>query len=481
MKVILWLKEHKVLFFILLIGAFLRIYKIDNQSLWIDELFTMNISNPNNSFGFIYDFLKNNDPHPPLFYFLAHTFLLLFGFSSLTLKGLSAFVGILGVFSAYFLGKELVNKEVGILTTFLTAINYFHIYYSQEGRMYSLFFLTTCIAILSFSKFLRKMNKKTMVFFIIGSTLMIYTHFFGVFLLISLYIIIVTSIIKSKHFLATLKYLITSGLITLVLYTPAIIIIFSNPDRDVFWIKAPNLKTFEFMFKEFFGYSSATVFLIIVLLVLSIIIFSIRRKNNSVNNNIFNYSLKIIFVTISITILLSLLYSYLKLPIVVSRYFICILPLILVLISITIYKLRNRYVKLIAISVFFVLSLKNIIYERHFYDSFYKTQFKHAIGYIIQKEPNDIIVYKYGDFYLRFYLNEVNYHKTTVENDINTYVQDLIVNKNKISSFWYFDGHLPNYSVSKETKDFLNENYEIDYNKIFFDAYVKHFKVKNKK
>ena len=78
MKILNWIKENKILVFIVLIGAILRFYKLDYQSLWIDEIFSMKVAAPNNDFNFIFQFLKNQDPHPPLYYFSIHIFFLLF-------------------------------------------------------------------------------------------------------------------------------------------------------------------------------------------------------------------------------------------------------------------------------------------------------------------------------------------------------------------------------------------------------------------
>lgn len=477
-KIIDWIKEHKILISIVFIGTIFRFYKLDNQSLWIDEIFTMNVSDTRNSFSFIYNFLKSHDPHPPLYYFLVHTFFLFFGYSTLVLKIFSATVGVLGIFSIYYLGKELVNKEVGTILAALTSMNYFHIYYSQEGRMYSLFFLTTSIALYTLSKFLKNQNIKTTTFFVFGSLLMIYTHFLGVFILIGFYIILLTNFLKSKYNLKLLKHSFLASVAVIILYIPSIIIVFSNPNRDEIWIKPPTLKTFEFMFKEFFGYSSMTVTILICLLFFSFILFLIKKKNKTSQETNCNHAVQIVFISLLTTISLTLIYSFVRLPIVVNRYFIGILPLILILIAISIYNLKNKYFKILVILFLAILSFNNLISNKKFYNSFYKTQFKHATDYIVTKYPNDLIVSKLGNFYLGFYLNQKNLQNNIVESDINAYVSNIKEHKNNLKDFWYFEGHLPNYSVTNETKNFLDNNYEMDEHLEFFDAYVKHFKVK---
>ncbi|MDI1317575.1 glycosyltransferase family 39 protein [Flavobacterium sp.] len=482
MKIINWLKNNKLLLAIVAFGAVLRFYKLDNQSLWIDELFSMNVANPKNDFRFIYTFLRDHDPHPPLYYFLIHLFFLLFGYTTLVLKLFSTLVGVLGIFSIYYLGKKMVNKQVGYIGAILVSVNYFHIYYSQEGRMYTLLFLTTCIAIYSFFVFIKKSTYQTMILFIIGSSLMIYSQFFGVFVLFSMYIILLYTIIKSdlKERGTRLRMTIIAGIVTVVLYIPSIIIILFNPKRESIWIQPPTWSTFESIFKEFFGFSQILNFIIIALFIIGLILYFIKHKKQQVKNGISPLiSPEGILITILlITVILPVVYSKLLLPIVVSRYYICILPAVLILLAIAINNFKNNNVKILILIIFCFFSIKNLIIDKAFYTSFYKTQFKQAVNYMVQETPNDIIVSKLGDFYLRFYLDENNYNKPVIENDINNYVSSIKNDTLNLKNFWYCDGHLPSYMPTNQTQKFIDSYYYIDENVDFFDALIKHYSLK---
>ena len=131
MKLINWLKENKILMILIFIGTILRFYKIDFQSPWIDEIFTLANTGKEKSFKEIYFFLKENDPHPPLYYYIIHIVNLFFDNTSLVARAVSAVFGVAGLFAIYYLAQELFNKKVGIIAVALLSINYFHIYYSQ--------------------------------------------------------------------------------------------------------------------------------------------------------------------------------------------------------------------------------------------------------------------------------------------------------------------------------------------------------------
>ena len=49
------IKSNKVIFLFLIIGSFLRLYHLNFQSPWLDEIHTMNESNPNIPFSKLYN------------------------------------------------------------------------------------------------------------------------------------------------------------------------------------------------------------------------------------------------------------------------------------------------------------------------------------------------------------------------------------------------------------------------------------------
>ena len=474
-----WIKENKILLLLVLIGTVLRFYELDRQSMWIDEIFSVNIASPSNSFSQIFDFLKINDPHPPFYYFLIHICFCLFGYTTFVLKSFSAVTGVLGIVSIYFLGREISNKNVGLLAAAVTTFNYFHLFYSQEGRMYSLLFLTTCLAATYLLKFVKVPNYRSMLLFVVFSTSMAYSHFFGVFMLIAFYGIILFYIIKSDDKLNRLKLAIASGLLTIILYIPAIIVVFSNQQRDSFWIQAPKMKTFDLMLGEFFGYNSTLKAVVLVIFGASIIYYFVKKKRISKPSSQ-EEKINPVFVLLAWifgTIAISLIYSFVSLPIVVSRYFIGILPAIFILLALLINNFKLKYLELAFALTFAVFSIKALV-DKSFYTGYYKTQFRESIQNMAGKKPNDPIVFRHGGFYLTYYLNQFNSKQATIDSDINAYVNGLIQTKGNLVDFWYFDAHNVDYSPTNETKDFLQKNYIMDDAVEYFDANCKHFTVK---
>jgi mannosyltransferase len=120
---------------ILLLAAFLRLYRLDAQSFWNDEGNSARLSE--RTVDLIVEGTAS-DIHPPGYYLLLHYWRAIFGHSEFALRAPSAVAGVALVLFTYLLGRRLFGPAVGLMAAFLGAISPFAVYYSQEARMYAL-------------------------------------------------------------------------------------------------------------------------------------------------------------------------------------------------------------------------------------------------------------------------------------------------------------------------------------------------------
>lgn len=480
----IWIKENKLLLLLIFIGAIFRFYHIDFQSVWLDEIHTINESNPKISISELYASLLASDPHPPLYFILVQLFFKIFGYTTFVLKTFSALMGIGGLFAIYFLGKELMNKKVGLIAVALLSVNYFHIYYSQEARMYSMLFFTTTVSFYFLVRLLKKPSIKTVILHAVFAALMIYTHFFALFALFAEYVILLLFIIKPHNIdrKKMLLFSILSGIITLILYIPSFKIFIETTKRTSIWIPMPTIDVYTQIFKEFFGQSEIVLFLVLTLLILFFMKLYNRenKKELAINPNEEKqvFSFIFLFCWIIITLLIPLISSYVKLPMLISRYFINILPAIILLIAIGVYYIKNNVVKLAILSIFVLFSLTDIIIVKRYYRAVAKTQFREATQFIIDNNTSkDNVVTSLG-WYLPYFLNKDKNKNTIVDKTLDIYVSEMSQDASKIRSFWYFDGHIRPFAPTETTKAFLDQHFVVDKNIDLFDCYSKHFILK---
>ena len=133
------------LLLLLLLAFGLRMVRIGELRMWGDEGYS--VYSAQRSLVAITTEGAENDPHPPLYYYLLHFYLPLAGTSELALRFFSVFPGLATVALLYAIGKRAFSRRVGMAAAAVGAIAPFHIYYSQEIRMYALAVFLTALAL----------------------------------------------------------------------------------------------------------------------------------------------------------------------------------------------------------------------------------------------------------------------------------------------------------------------------------------------
>ncbi len=481
MKVVYWFKENYIFISILLVAIVLRLYHIDYQSVWVDELHTLIEANPSISFSEMLKTLVIAEPQPPLYFILNKTLFTIFSYDTLTTRLFSAITGVFGILAIYFLGKEIMNRKVGIIAALLLSVNYFHIYYSQEARMYSMFFLTTTLSFLFLTKFIKNPSLKVAFIHAIFAALMIYSHFFGLFALFAQYIILLFFTIKpfditrKKMFLFSLL----SGLTTLIIFIPTLNFFVEASKRTTIWIPVPSVDIYTQIFKEFFGQSEILIFILttIFLFLLLKIYDKNKTKNSTINpqNNKLIFAFLFLFIWIFTTLLIPLISSFIKLPMIVSRYFICVLPAIIILIATGFYYIKNHIIKSTLLLIFIIFSFTDIFVVKDYYNKINKSQFREATNLIISNNPKKDPIVSSLAWYMPFFLKTDKFHFEIVDKTFDDYIIEMQKDTTKIKPFWHIDGFGRDYKPNENNLAFINKHFYIDLNYDGFQAWTKHF------
>ncbi len=144
-----------LLLLIVLLALGLRLYRLDAQSLWYDEGFSVYLARMD-----LAEITARTaaDIQPPLYYYLLHAWIGLLGSGENALRSLSALFGVLTVPLAYGVAWLLFRSRLAsLLAALLVAVSPLHIWYSQEVRMYT---LLTFLCLLS-SYFLLLLAKRS--------------------------------------------------------------------------------------------------------------------------------------------------------------------------------------------------------------------------------------------------------------------------------------------------------------------------------
>ncbi|MGD2205713.1 MAG: glycosyltransferase family 39 protein [Anaerolineae bacterium] len=196
-----------VLWMLILLALGLRLARLTFQPLWWDEGWSLYFAATD--LGAMLN-LTAVDIHPPFYYLLLQLWTQVFGPGPLSVRLLSALVGTATVPLLYATGKRLLGEKAGLLAAFLLAISPFHIYYSQEVRMYG---LVTLLGLAAFYFALRCESGPSgaprsnwgigrsgnLVGYVLAATAALYTQYYAVFLLLALNLAVLV-----RHFLPSL-------------------------------------------------------------------------------------------------------------------------------------------------------------------------------------------------------------------------------------------------------------------------------------
>jgi hypothetical protein len=137
------------------VGLVLRFWA--RSGLWLDEALTVNIARL--PLRHIPGALRR-DGAPPLFYFLLHLWMRVFGTSNIAVRSLSALCSVASLPLMWFAGRRVGRSSgaspdlTGAVAVLLLVSSPFAIRYATEARMYSLVVLLTLIGYLALSRLL---------------------------------------------------------------------------------------------------------------------------------------------------------------------------------------------------------------------------------------------------------------------------------------------------------------------------------------
>ncbi|MDP2728455.1 MAG: glycosyltransferase family 39 protein [Dehalococcoidia bacterium] len=202
-----------------LLAFALRVYRLDFQSIWVDEGFVVDLASrsfqelvsvwsisPQEGYASLSrlgvdltGLAAETDIHPPLYYFLIHFWLPLAGRSEFALRFLSVFFGSLTIPLVFILGKRLVNSRVAFLASAISALSPFYLDFSQQVRMYT---LVTFLAVLSMYSFYRAFEDRRRIYLVVyalSTALALYTHYFAITVVLVQAVLIVARATRNRE------------------------------------------------------------------------------------------------------------------------------------------------------------------------------------------------------------------------------------------------------------------------------------------
>lgn len=237
-KIKLYISNNIALIGIAIAGLLLRLWHLTSISLWHDEAFSALLIKYSWSEMMMRIGL---DVHPPMYYIFLRIWSYIFGHSLFSLRGMSVLFGVLAIITTYyFVNYVFQNRRAALIAAALIAVNPFQVQYVTEARMYTMGAFFAIAAAFALSAALRnqslyyatvanevlreQLKKRFLKFyalFVLSSAILIYTHYYLLFMVAALgAYALLYCIIKFRAQFSRYGWVILSGVLIAVSFIP---------------------------------------------------------------------------------------------------------------------------------------------------------------------------------------------------------------------------------------------------------------------
>jgi len=179
---------------VVVIGLVLRFYT--HSALWLDEALT--VDRARLPFSQIAGSVKQ-DGAPPLYYYLLHFWMEVFGQSDLATRSLSGVIGVVSLPVAWLAGNRFGGRAVGWTTVVLISSAPFAVYYSTEARMYALVILLTGCGFLALHRALEAPRPGNLIATAVVTAALLYSQYWALYLVGVVGLWLLVSALWTRH------------------------------------------------------------------------------------------------------------------------------------------------------------------------------------------------------------------------------------------------------------------------------------------
>ncbi|MEW5804365.1 MAG: glycosyltransferase family 39 protein [bacterium] len=469
------------LFIIILLGGTLRFAKLDYQSLWNDELSSLSRTRASSLVEVIKE--SRSDVHPPFYYCLLYLWQNTFGNSPFSIRFLSAIFGALSIVAIFFLGRQLYSEQEALISALILSLSFYGIYYSQEARSYSLLLLLSMCSYLFFIKIQPQQSRAnesnlitSYVCYILFTTLLIYTHYFGVLVFFSQFIFILLSSFVQKREKGWFKPFLSQILVCL-LYLPQISTIRANMNIAETWIRKPHFDFFIQYFNKYWG-SDEAFFLLASLCIFCFFYF--RSKKSEKNPEPGLNSTLLVVVWAAAPLIIAYGRSVFSTPILTDRNTIIVLAPLILMMARGITSIKNRDILIVLIAALSIAGFYSLFITNEYYYRVSKEQFREVADTVMENknisEQSLIVACAWNPYYFDYFFEQAQspfrvdalYEK---KEDISNL--EALIRGSRKKFLWYLIGHK---YPSQEALQYLENNYKLlgtkQFNKSSFFLFV---------
>ena len=503
---------------ITIVGAMLRLRNLDNQSMWADELFTVQMAMS----GTWEEAMGASIVTGDLYGWFVYQYAQIFGDSDLVLRASSVVPGILLIPLVAEIGRNYYNEGTGVLASAFLSISFHGVRYSQEFRAYMLVTFLIWFAAYLMSKKSIEINLKLrwMIICLLCSSFVI--HYFAamaVVLLITAYSLTTMNRWVRKN--NQEKKLTTKNLgdylnsqegSVIAIAFAVLFLGLSNIRSTVthgtsnhsMWIPETPSDVHLVLLGHFFSnpwsnsnWETHAMILFGVVSISPLILYLSRSINNTFRNGtlLSEEPEFILWSQTVIPLLMVIIYSYFVRPLFVIRYMTFFLPAWILLISVSISRINDLIFsgrqeiiegKLDSVPVFFmavVIVTSGIPNANSLIDHEYKTDYESASYWLDENAEEDSYIVSHSfPSYWNSYLERIDSEVRVADGSQSIPIPDRILNHieaNEPKIVIYVQSHTNTRLPDSGLESLLEGSYVLNDDVSFYDTRIREYWIRS--
>lgn len=179
---------------VVVLSVFLRFYQAGD--LWLDEAISVNISKlPLAQIPVA----LSHDGAPPLYYYLLHFWMVLFGEGNFAVRAFSGLASVGALPAFWAAGKRLGGRKVARAALLLGASSPFALQYATDTRMYSMMVLLVLLGYLALARVLESPTRGRLLALGTVTAALLYTHYWALYLVMATGVWLLVRIWRDAH------------------------------------------------------------------------------------------------------------------------------------------------------------------------------------------------------------------------------------------------------------------------------------------
>jgi hypothetical protein len=300
-----------------------------------------------------------------LYYVMLHEWIAV-GTSEFAIRLLSVLFAVVTIPTVYALGCSY-GQRVGIIAAFFLALNAFAIEYAQYARGYSLALWLVTLASLFYLRSVERPTTSRWIGYVLATTLAIYTHLFAVLVFAAQWVALALSRPKGAPWKGLILSSLAVGLLTLPL---AVFVLFRNTGQ-VSWIPRLSLNSIYPLFyltggMPWFDRVPGRLLILGYGVLSAMGGVALWKFRGALPTGLQMWRGDFLVAWLVVPVVLVLIVSLVS-PIFVFRYFIIILPALIILVALGASQIRSRAMFAAVMTVMVLLMGRSIlVYHREY-------------------------------------------------------------------------------------------------------------------